>query len=74
MKHDLHRVGVTGDHLIDRVVDHLLGEVIGTLGLGVHAGALAHGLEPGQDLDSRGVVSGSHGQQKTPRSRAPVQG
>jgi hypothetical protein len=53
--HDLR--AVAGDRLVGGVVDDLLGEVVGPVGEGVHAGALAHRLQPGQDLDGRSVVS-----------------
>jgi len=31
--------------------------VVGARGVGVHAGAFAHGVESGEDFDGRGVVS-----------------
>jgi hypothetical protein len=43
-------VGVAGDRLVGGVVDHLLGEVVGPVGEGVHAGALAHRLQPREDF------------------------
>ena len=39
--------GEAGQCLIDTVVDHFLSEVIGPRGVGVHARALAHGVEAG---------------------------
>jgi hypothetical protein len=37
---------MAGERFIDRVVDDLLGQMIGPGRVGVHAGALANGLEP----------------------------
>jgi len=39
------------DGLVHRVVDHLLGKVIGTGGVGVHARALAHRVQAFEDFD-----------------------
>ena len=49
-------VAIAGDRLVGGVVDDLLGEMVGPVGERVHAGALAHRLEPGQDFDGRRVV------------------
>ena len=49
-------VGVAGQGLVDAVVDDLLGEVVGSRGVGVHARALSHGLKPRKDLDVFGGI------------------
>src|SRR5437016_2967394 len=52
--------GATGERLVDGVVDDLEGEMMqSTLACvaDVHAGALANGLEPLEDLDVRGPVA-----------------
>ncbi len=51
---------VTGDGLVHRVVDHLLGQVVWPGGVGVHAGALAHRLQAAEYLDGGSVVGVSH--------------
>ena len=51
---------VAGDGLVRGVVDHLLGQVVRAVGEGVHAGAPAHRLEPGEDFDGGGVVGAGH--------------
>ncbi|MNN63151.1 hypothetical protein D3C81_1785090 [compost metagenome] len=58
----LHRLGVTGQRLVDAVVDDLLGQVIGAAGVGVHARALAHRIETGEDFDGFCGIGGiGHG-------------
>jgi hypothetical protein len=42
--------GVAGERLVDAVVHHLLHQVIGSRGVGVHAGTPAHRLQPGKHL------------------------
>ena len=57
-----HRVAVAGQRLVDRVVDHLVDEVVQTAHTGradVHARPLAHGLETLEDGDVLRVVPGS---------------
>jgi hypothetical protein len=52
-------VAVAGQRLVDGVVDDLPDQVVEAALTGrtdVHAGALAHRLEPFEDLDRRGVV------------------
>lgn len=52
-------VAVAGEGLVDRVVDHLVDEVVQTTLSGradVHAGTLAHGLESFEDRDVAGTV------------------
>jgi hypothetical protein len=44
-------LAVAGDRLIDAVVDHLVREVIGPRGVGVHARAAAYRVQPAQDFD-----------------------
>ena len=48
--------GVSCDGFVYAVVDYLLGQMIGPGGVGVHAGALAHRVKPGEDFDVGGVV------------------
>ena len=43
--------GMAGDGLVHGVVDHLLGEMVGAGGVGVHPRALAHRVEARQHLD-----------------------
>jgi hypothetical protein len=53
-------VAITGERLVDRVVDHLVDEVVQAPDPGradVHARTLAHRLEPLEDRDVLGVVS-----------------
>src|SRR3569623_178402 len=61
IKRHFDTAGVAGDRLVDAIVDHLLGKVIGAAGVGVHTGALAHRFETGQHLDGGGVVITAHG-------------
>ena len=62
LQRDVDAGAVPGHRLVDRVVDHLPDQVVQsgeTGGPDVHAGALAHGIEPFEDLDVlRVVVSG----------------
>ncbi len=51
---DLRRV--TGDRLVDAVVDDFLREVVGAGRIGVHPRPLSHRLEPRQDFDRGGVI------------------
>ena len=51
---------MAGQGLVDAVVDDFLRQVIGAGGIGVHAGALAHRFEAGQDFDGSGVVGLIH--------------
>ena len=51
---------VPGERLVDAVVDDLLGEVVRTLGVGVHARARPYRVEPAQHLDRGGVVFTAH--------------
>ncbi len=58
--HDLDVVAVTGERLVDRVVEHLEHHVVQPGAIGrvadVHPRALADGVEALQDLDAVGVV------------------
>jgi len=45
-----------GQRLVDAVVDDFLGQVVGPRGVGVHARALAHRVETGEDFDGFGGV------------------
>jgi len=51
MQDDLHRARVAGEGFVDAVVDDFLGQVVGSRGVGVHARALAHRVEAGEDFD-----------------------
>src|SRR6185437_7039962 len=54
------RVTVAGERLVDRVVHHLVYQVVQPVLAGrpdVHAGALAHRIQSFQDLDRVGLVS-----------------
>ena len=58
VQYHIDTAGVSGEGLINAVVDNFLGEVIGACGIGVHAGALAHRLKPGEDFNVfRGVIA-----------------
>ena len=52
---------LSDDGLIHAVVHDLLREMVRARGVGIHARTLAHGVEPGQDLDRGGVVDRAHG-------------
>ena len=62
---DLDLLGESGDGLVDAVVHHLLGQMVGSRGVGIHAGATTHRLQAAEDLDGFGVVGsvrvGAHG-------------
>jgi hypothetical protein len=49
-------VGKACDCFVDRVIDDLLGEMVGPLRLGVHTGAFPHRLQPSQNFDRGGVI------------------
>jgi hypothetical protein len=58
VQHHVDLPRVAGECLVDAVIDNLLGEVVGARGIRVHARALAHRLESGQDLDGfRGILA-----------------
>ena len=44
MERDIDLTAMSGERLIDRVIDHLLSKMIGPRCVGVHSGALAHRL------------------------------
>ena len=52
----LHLARMTGQGLVHAVVDDFLGQVVGPGGVGVHARALAHRIESGEDFDGVGVI------------------
>jgi hypothetical protein len=57
---DVYAVGLTGQRLVDGVVDHLPDQVVQSLGTGVadvHGRTPAHGVQSFQDLDGAGVVA-----------------
>src|SRR5690606_21017063 len=60
VERDANAFRVPGERFIDRVVDHFLGKVVGALGVGVHAGALAHRLEAGENFDILGSIVIAH--------------
>jgi hypothetical protein len=68
LQHDLDARGVAGHRLVDGVVHDLPDQVVQPAlagGSDVHAGALAHRLQPLENRDRRrtvGVPLGSHGQ------------
>ncbi len=51
---------VSGQRLVDAVVDDFLHEMIGTAGVGVHARSPADRVESGQDFDGIGIVTSAH--------------
>ena len=57
---DGYPVRISGDRLVDAVVNHLLNEVIRPVCLGIHSGAFSHRLKSCQDFDRRGIVISSH--------------
>ena len=60
VQRDIDAAGVTGQRLVDAVVDHLMREVVGPRGVGVHPRPAPHRLEPGEHLDRRGIVVFRH--------------
>ena len=48
--------GMTGNGLVDTIIHHLLREVIGSGGVGIHSRPLLDRFEPRQDFDRGGVV------------------
>ena len=52
--------GVSGQRFVDRVVDHLLRQVVRARGIGVHAGAALDRIQAGKDFDVGGVVATAH--------------
>ena len=60
MQSDPNTARITGDRLVDTVVDNLLNKVIWTISLGIHSRAFTHGLETGKNFNCRGVVIFSH--------------
>ena len=59
--HHRHRIAVAGQRLVDRVVDHLVDQVMQSPragGADVHAGPLAHRLQTFEHGDVAGVVAG----------------
>ena len=60
VQRDLDRVRMPGERFVDRVVDDLLGQVIGTRRVRVHARAALDRLQTGEDLDIGGVIATAH--------------
>ena len=60
VQHDLDQLGVAAQGLVHRVVDDLLGQVVGPGGVGVHAGAALDRVQARQDFDVGSVVAGVH--------------
>ena len=54
------RFRMSCERLVDAIVDYLLHEVVGARGIGIHAGSLTYGVEPGQNFNSVGVVGVAH--------------
>ena len=48
------------DQVSDAIVDHFLRQVIGTGGVGIHTGALAHRIKAAQDFNRSGIVFTGH--------------
>ena len=59
-KLDVDALGVALDGLVDAVVDDFVSEVVGPTGVGIHAGAPAHGVKTAQDLDVCSAIAVSH--------------
>ena len=57
---DVDALGVALDGLVDAVVDDFVSEMVGTAGVGEHAGPPAHGVKTAQDLDVGSVIAVSH--------------
>src|SRR5690606_26295013 len=60
VQNDVDFFGVAGQGLVHAVVDDFLGQVVGPGGVGVHARALAHRLNPGEDFDIFCEIVGHH--------------
>ena len=56
MEHNVDLTTVPGEGLIDGVVDHLLRQMIGAGGVGIHTGTLANRLQSSEDLNGVGVI------------------
>ena len=59
---DFYLAGIAGNGLIDAIVDHFLGEMIGTRGIGVHPGAFAHRIKSAEHFDRSRIVFTGHGE------------
>jgi hypothetical protein len=69
---DVHVARVAALHLVDRVVQDLVHQVVQPAlarAADVHAGPLAHGVQPLQDLDLGGVVGGGGRRRRRRRRR-----
>ena len=61
MQFHLDAIGMAGHGLVHRVVEHLCHKVVQGALIGaadIHARALAHRLEPFENLDRRGIIGG----------------
>ena len=63
---DVDALAVSGDGLVDAVVDDLVGKVIRSTGIGIHARPAADRVETAQDLDISSFVTGTHGRPGLP--------
>ena len=57
---NLDGIGVTGDRFIHAVVDDLVGEVVGAVGVGEHPRPFAHRLQAGEYFNGRSVIAMGH--------------
>ncbi len=74
LERDLDAVGVAGDRLVHRIVEHFGGEVVQRALVGaadIHAGAPADRLEPFEHLDRGGVVIAAGGGRLVEQDRRP---
>lgn len=56
VKHHVNTAGVSGEGFIHTVIDHFLGQVVRTTGVGVHSRALTHRVQAAQYFNGIGVV------------------
>src|SRR5690606_2586854 len=52
--------GKTGERFVNTVVDNFLHQVVGSGGIGIHAGAFTHRIKAGEDFNSIGVITFAH--------------
>ena len=57
---DVDALGMALNGLVDAVVDDFVSEMVGPTGVGIHAGAPAHGVKTAQDLDVGSAIAVSH--------------
>lgn len=56
VQYHLHLVRMTGQRFVDTVIDDLLGQVIGSTGIGVHPWAAPHGIKTTENFNGIGIV------------------